>query len=38
MSTQIVIDHTGDSRFHFDPRDAKQLAAGPAGGLFGGDR
>ena len=26
MATQIVMDHTGDSRFQFDPRDAVELA------------
>lgn len=25
MATQIVMDHTGDSRYNFDPRDAKAL-------------
>jgi hypothetical protein len=25
MATQIVMDHTGDSRHHFNPRDAKSL-------------
>jgi hypothetical protein len=26
MATQIVMDHTGDSRHEFDPADAKALA------------
>jgi hypothetical protein len=26
MATQIVMDHTGDSRYQFDPRDACALA------------
>jgi len=26
MATQIVMDHTGDSRFQFNPRDTKELA------------
>jgi hypothetical protein len=26
MATQIVMDHTGDSRHQFDPRDAEALA------------
>lgn len=26
MATQIVMDHTGDSRFQFNPRDAGDLA------------
>jgi hypothetical protein len=26
MATQIVMDHNGDSRHHFDPRDAGALA------------
>jgi phage terminase large subunit-like protein len=26
MATQIVMDHTGDSRFQFDPRDDSALA------------
>ena len=25
MATQIVMDHTGDGRHHFNPRDAKSL-------------
>ena len=25
MATQIVMDHSGDSRHHFNPRDAKSL-------------
>jgi hypothetical protein len=26
MATQIVMDHTGDRRHQFDPRDASELA------------
>jgi hypothetical protein len=26
MATQIVMDHTGDSRHHFDPKDAEAVA------------
>ena len=26
MATQIVMDHTGDSRYEFDPRDVGTLA------------
>ena len=26
MATQIVMDHTGDSRHQFDPRDAEAVA------------
>jgi hypothetical protein len=26
MATQIVMDHKGDSRYQFDPRDAAELA------------
>ena len=26
MSTQIVMDHTGDRRYRFDPQDAGELA------------
>ena len=26
MAIQIVMDHTGDSRYQFDPRDAAELA------------
>ena len=26
MATQIVMDHTGDSRYPFDPADARELA------------
>jgi hypothetical protein len=26
MATQIVMDHTGDTRHHFDANDAKALA------------
>ena len=26
MATQMVMDHTGDSRHQFDPRDAEALA------------
>ena len=26
MATQIVMDHTGDSRHHFDPADAEAVA------------
>jgi hypothetical protein len=26
MATQIVMDHTGDSRYQFDPRDVGALA------------
>jgi len=25
MATQIVMDHTGDTRHHFDPEDVKAL-------------
>ena len=25
MATQIVMDHSGDSRYKFDPKDAKAL-------------
>ncbi|MGC2809685.1 MAG: hypothetical protein WA303_04845 [Bradyrhizobium sp.] len=25
MATQIVMDHTGDTRHHFDPKDVKAL-------------
>ena len=27
MATQIVMDHTGDTRHHFDAEDVKALAA-----------
>jgi hypothetical protein len=30
MGTQIVMDHTGDSRFQFDPDKADELAAAMA--------
>jgi hypothetical protein len=26
MATQIVMDHTGDTRYHFDTEDAQALA------------
>jgi hypothetical protein len=26
MATQIVMDHTGDTRYHFDTKDAQALA------------
>ena len=26
MATQIVMDHTGDSRYSYDPNDAQELA------------
>jgi hypothetical protein len=26
MATQIVMDHTGDSRYQFDPKDAEAVA------------
>jgi len=30
MATQIVMDHTGDSRHHFDPADAVAVAEAEA--------
>ncbi len=30
MATQIVMDHTGDTRHHFDARDAQALARAEA--------
>jgi hypothetical protein len=26
MATQIVMDHTGDSRYQFDPKDSEAMA------------
>jgi hypothetical protein len=30
MATQIVMDHTGDTRHHFDPADTRELAEAEA--------
>jgi hypothetical protein len=30
MATQIVMDHTGDTRHHFDPADAEAVAKAEA--------